>query len=638
MKSKLFTLTFLFLSIISFSQKKEKNKQIEYLVENKISSLDIIDSVFRKKREDKDLLEQLVKRSKENAYLEGQFYGSNALGRHYRDRSLFNKSLFQYEKALIISEKIKDTVSEVKVLNAIGSVYRRQDDIRNALNYHQRALDKAIRIKNPTVSIKKSISISQNSIGNIYVSLRQYKLALNEFSKSIITQRELGHQLGLAINYQNIGRANEGLGNLDKALLNYHKSLNYNNKIDSKLGRIICGYRIANILIKQKKYNQALTTVDTVLQAAIKENDKYYLSKTYNALGLAQLHLNKLTASKDNLTTALNIATEFNIQAIIVQANENLALLNDKKKDYKKAYFYYKKAKEEGAKTLNDRNVLYVSELTSKYNKEHSENQIKDLAKKNQIAQLQITRNRNLWIMALSIFALTTVVVFSVSKQKRLKNEKRILSLKQDALRSQMNPHFMFNALNSIKLYIIENDKKKATSYLNKFSKLMRKILEASSIQETTLAEEIETMELYMSIENIRFSNEIDFSVIVDPSLNLESIKIPPLVLQPFLENSLWHGLSSKGKDKKMTIHIHKISSDYIQIDIADNGIGRDAAAKIKAEKSINRKSVGINLTKDRLTNFSKNLINDYSIIYKDLKDENNNALGTKVVIKFPLF
>ena len=638
MKSKLFTLIFLFLSIISFSQKKETNKKIEYLVENKISSLDIIDSVFRKNREDKNLLEQLVKRSKENSYLEGQFYGLNALGRHYRDQSLFNKSIYQYKNALHISEKLKDTVSEVKILNAIGSVYRRQDDIRNALNYHQQALDKAVRIKNPKISIKKSISISQNSIGNIYVSLRQYKLALNEFSKSIITQRELGHQLGLAINYQNIGRANEGLGYLDKALLNYHKSLDFNNKLESKIGKVICGYRIANLLIKQKKYNQALTTVDTVLQAAIKENDKYYLSKTYNTLGLAQLHLNKLTESKDNLTTALNIATEFNIQAIIVQANENLALLNDKKKNYKKAYFYYKKAKEEGAKTLNDRNMLYVSELTSKYNKEHSENQIKDLAKKNQIAQLQITRNRNLWMMALSIFALITVVVFSVSKQKRLKNEKKILSLKQDALRSQMNPHFMFNALNSIKLYIIENDKKKATSYLNKFSKLMRKILEASSIQETTLAEEIETMELYMSIENIRFSNEIDYSVIIDSSLNLESIKIPPLVLQPFLENSLWHGLSSKGEGKRMTIHIHKISSEYIQIEITDNGIGREASAKIKAKKSINRESVGINLTNDRLTNFSKNLKNEYSINYEDLKDENNIALGTKVVIKFPLF
>ena len=201
-----------------------------------------------------------------------------------------------------------------------------------------------------------------------------------------------------------------------------------------------------------------------------------------------------------------------------------------------------------------------------------------------------------------------------------------------------MNPHFIFNALNSIKLYIIENDKKKATSYLNKFSKLMRKILEGSTVQVTTLAEEIETMKLYMSIENIRFSNEIDFKVDIDSSLNLETIKIPPLVLQPFLENSLWHGLSSKKEDKQITIHIYKKYSEYIQIEISDNGIGRAASAKIKAKKSINRKSIGINLTKDRLTNFSNNLINNYSINYKDLKDKNNNTLGTKVIIKFPLF
>ncbi|KGL62619.1 tetratricopeptide repeat protein [Polaribacter sp. Hel1_85] len=637
MKVKLFTVIFLILSVVSFSQKKEVNEQIEYLVRNKFSSLDIIDSVFITKRKNKELLELLVKRSEENSYLQGQFYGSNALGRYYRDHSLFNKSISQYKKALNISVKIKDTLSEVKILNSLGSVYRRQDDIRNALNYHQQALDKAIRIKNPKVSIKKSISISENSIGNIYIALKQYKLALNEFSKSIVMQKELGHKLGLAINHQNIGNAHEELGDLDKALQNYHKSLSYNNQINSKIGSIICGYSIANVLIKQKKYEQAFVTVDTVLQIAIKEKDKYYLSNTYNTLGLAQLNLNKLDEAKNSLTTALNIATDFNVHTIVVRANENLALLYDKKKNYKKAYSFYKKAKEEDAKTFNERNLLYVSELISKYDKEHSENLIKDLAKKNEIAQLQITRNRNLWIMALSIFALIAVVVFSIDKQKGLKNEKRILSLKQDALRSQMNPHFMFNALNSIKLYIIENDQKKATSYLNKFSKLMRKILEASSIQETTLAEEIETMNLYMSIENIRFSNEIDFTINADPSLNLETIKIPPLVLQPFLENSLWHGLSSKKEDKKMTIQISKLSSDYIQIDISDNGIGRKASAKIKAEKSINRKSVGINLTNERLTNFSKNLRNDYSIIYKDLVDENNNALGTKIIIKLPI-
>src|SRR5690606_3958204 len=131
-------------------------------------------------------------------------------------------------------------------------------------------------------------------------------------------------------------------------------------------------------------------------------------------------------------------------------------------------------------------------------------------------------------------------------RQYQSKNEKRVLTLEQKMLRSQMNPHFLFNSLNSIKLYIINNEQKNAVHYLNKFSKLIRKILEASSQREISLAEELETVELYMNIENIRFSNEIDFRIDVDKDIFIDNIKIPSLTLQPFLENSLWHGLSPK--------------------------------------------------------------------------------------------
>ena len=637
MKAKICTLLFLWLSAFSFSQKKDVNEQITYLIENNISAQDIIDSVLYENRENRIFLMRLVKKSNENSYLAGEFYGFNALGRYYRDLSLFKKSIINYKKALLISKKIKDTVYEIKTLNAIGSVYRRQDDVKTALDYHQKALDKATTIKNPKIITKKSISIAQNSIGNIYLSLKQYRLALKEFKKAIVIQKELNDIKGVAINHKCFGNAHEGLGNLNIALKHYRRSLHLNNKINSRIGKVICGYNIANILIKQTKYEQALGTVDTVLQIAIKEKDMFYLSSTYNTLGLAQLHLGKLQNAKKNLTTALEIATKFNIHTIIVKANENLSFLFSKRGDYKKAYSYYKKAKEEVGKTLNEKNLLYVGELITKYDKERSINRINYLAKKNQITQLQITKNRTLWIIAFALFTLIAVVIFSVGKQKGLKNEKKILSLKQKALRSQMNPHFVFNALNSIKLYIIENEQQKATFYLNKFSKLIRKILESSTVQEITLAEEIKTLKLYLCIENIRFSNEINFTIKIDSSIDLKTIKIPPLALQPFLENSIWHGLSSKEKNKKMMVQIEKISSDYLQINIEDNGIGRINAAKIKAKKSINRKSMGINLTKDRLTNFVKQFNNDYSIIYEDLKDNKNNATGTKVILKLPL-
>ncbi|MBG7612058.1 histidine kinase [Polaribacter sp. BAL334] len=226
--------------------------------------------------------------------------------------------------------------------------------------------------------------------------------------------------------------------------------------------------------------------------------------------------------------------------------------------------------------------------------------------------------------------------ISSLKEQIKLKN--KIDELALISLRSQMNPHFIFNALNSIKHYIINNETKNAAHYLTKFSKLIRKILEASNSKEITLQEELETIELYISIENIRFSNEIDFQIIINEKIKLNTIKIPPLILQPFLENAIWHGLSTKQKDKKIFISIDKKDNKHIVISIEDNGIGRKAAEKIKLEKSIKRKSIGIHLTKNRLSNFVKSYKNDYTIIYKDLEDDFKNSLGTRVVLKIPVF
>ena len=223
-----------------------------------------------------------------------------------------------------------------------------------------------------------------------------------------------------------------------------------------------------------------------------------------------------------------------------------------------------------------------------------------------------------------------------LSDQIQLKEE--VETLKTTAFRSQMNPHFIFNALNSIKLYIINNESKKAAHYLNKFSKLIRRILEASNTKEISLQEELHTMDLYMTIENIRFSNEIKFEINVSESVNLETIKVPPLVLQPFLENAIWHGLSSKKNDKMITLSVQKKLDNTLQIVIEDNGIGRRASAKIKSEKSLNRKSIGISLAKERLNNFSKKLKKEYAIIYEDLIDSHKNPTGTKVIVSIPLF
>ncbi len=219
----------------------------------------------------------------------------------------------------------------------------------------------------------------------------------------------------------------------------------------------------------------------------------------------------------------------------------------------------------------------------------------------------------------------------------KLAYEKELLALKISSLQSQMNPHFIFNSLNAIKLYIIDNKKENAVYYLNKFSKLIRKILAAAREKENSLAEEIDTLRLYIDIENIRFQNEIKASFTIDKKLNLGAIKMPSLIVQPFVENAIWHGLSSKKDCKEIALIFEKEKDLFLKITIIDNGIGRKKAAAIKKKKLHKKDSIGIQLTKERLKNYTKNFKHPFHLEYHDLYSNLDKAMGTKVILSIPL-
>ena len=199
-----------------------------------------------------------------------------------------------------------------------------------------------------------------------------------------------------------------------------------------------------------------------------------------------------------------------------------------------------------------------------------------------------------------------------------------------------MNPHFIFNSLNSIKRYMIDNEKEKAVYYMNKFAKLIRRILASTMEKESSLADELETMELYVNIENLRFNQEIKFNIASDPNINLAGVKIPSLLLQPFLENAIWHGLSPKKKDMSLQIRLFRTDKPEIRIEIIDNGIGLKKSRHIKERKVHKNDSVGIALSRERLEHFSQKYDGEGQIAILDLTDKSPPATGTMVVISLP--
>ncbi len=219
-----------------------------------------------------------------------------------------------------------------------------------------------------------------------------------------------------------------------------------------------------------------------------------------------------------------------------------------------------------------------------------------------------------------------------------LKYSSEMLRLRMMALQAQMNPHFLFNSLNSIKHFIIKNEPKKSISYLTKFAKLIRNVLDYSGIEEISLKEEIELMKLYLEIENLRFNNRLNIQFDIDPDIDLLHTKIPPLILQAIIENAIWHGLAPKKENLNLKISLTK-QRNNILIAIVDNGIGRKEAAKIKERKSevLKKKALGINITQERLKVFSERFKNKYKIHFIDLFTPQGEPAGTKVELIIPL-
>jgi hypothetical protein len=220
-------------------------------------------------------------------------------------------------------------------------------------------------------------------------------------------------------------------------------------------------------------------------------------------------------------------------------------------------------------------------------------------------------------------------------QQERLK--RRLIDLELQALRAQMNPHFIFNAINSIQLFIINNEASEAQKYLSKFAKLMRNVLDNSKTSHISLEKEIQTIQLYMDLESLRFEDHFEYTITIDPTINGSYTEIPSMLIQPFVENAIWHGLMHKQGKGLITINITKITENLIKCTVEDNGIGRKKAEEYKSKNKIAHKSFGMMITKERLQILNQRQASNLTVEVTDLYNSLNEAIGTKVDIYIPI-
>src|SRR6266542_4413673 len=222
----------------------------------------------------------------------------------------------------------------------------------------------------------------------------------------------------------------------------------------------------------------------------------------------------------------------------------------------------------------------------------------------------------------------------SEGKEESLKHQAS--ELEMQALRAQMNPHFIFNSLNSINRFILQNNKTQASEYLTKFSRLVRLILQNSQAAFITLESELEALQLYLELEAVRFDYQFEYRIIVDEDVDVSIIKVPPLIIQPYAENAIWHGLMHKKEKGFLEIELFS-EENTLFCKITDNGIGRNKASELKSKSAAAHKSMGLRITADRIARLQQNKVWIDYITVNDLILPDGSAAGTEVLLKIPL-
>lgn len=331
-------------------------------------------------------------------------------------------------------------------------------------------------------------------------------------------------------------------------------------------------------------------------------------------------------------------------------------LIYKSRREFDKALVAFEIYKAKSDSTIRTRHETKLSSLQARLEVGIKEKEVESLTRKGELQAFEILKQRYYLMGLILVVMLVGGAVLALYKQrqwkqkqtitqielnetrKRLEIEKQYRAAELKAIRSQMNPHFVFNALNSIQEYIMINEKKLAGKYLGKFADLMRIYLDHSHVQSVTIQEETEALRLYLDLEKLRFEESFVYEVGVNAEIDAYSISIPTLLVQPYVENALKHGLLHKKGEQKLSIFFDfSPDQEFIICYITDNGVGRIKSGEINKMRNPNHKSFATEATKTRLELLNYNNENPIGIQMIDLYDEVGQALGTKVVLNIPL-
>lgn len=479
-------------------------------------------------------------------------------GLAYYFKGAYEHAVKNYITSAEIRESIKDTNNLVTSLTSIGEVFRIKDDYQKAKSYYSKAIGYSKNLDNNEVRayiyselalINKDAGIFDTAL--LYIDTALYYSHKAKYKRGVTTLTS--YKASIASKQ----------GNHDKARRLYLEAIDGYREINFDIGLVQSYLALAEIAYQQKNYQQALVYIQKALPKA---KGNYLLEET---TGLTELKY-KIYKAIGQTGKALAEAETF------IRLKDSL---------------------------LNTQKESIISELETRYETQQKEKQIELLDKENKIIQQQVRQRTFLSISIGMAAVLAVVILLMVYRQSKLKSQLQIEQNRQKLLRSQMNPHFIYNALAAIQNYILTNNPIDSATYMAEFSGLMRLVLEGSRNDIIPLEKDIQLVNSYLSLQKLRFNNAFTYNVEVDEKLNAEWVKIPPMLSQPFIENAVEHGMRrlTNGEGRIRVVYSDKDTA--VQIRILDNGPG---IVNLAGKTDQQHTSLATKITRERIESFRK--------------------------------
>ncbi len=606
--------------------------------------------------------ENIIKSAKDGSSISieiNKAYSLSGIGMIYWAKGEYIKSITYCSKALEYSQSLGNIELAAKSLNNIGLSYWKQANYSKALDYFFRSADSSKALID-----QSNLSIALGNIGLVYSDEGRaatsnkdlyFEKALDFFFRAFKINAKIKNKYSMAQNLNNIGIVfkTEASFQVDtsnakiyyaKALDYYLQALELNEELGNKRSIIKNLGNIGNIYGSQKDYIRELSYHLKALQIAIETGDKNSVSINLGNVGDDYISLKKYSKAKQYLFKALTTSDSLNSFELTRDDYFSISKLYEEIADYKNSLNYYKKAVVFDDSLFNEEKAEESTRTEMNYQFEKMQDSTKAVQdKRDATTNAEISKQkiiRNSVIGGSGAVALIGALSFVSFRNKRKKEKAELSQLVSEtemrALRSQMNPHFIFNALQSIQKFLTNHQSEEANTYLIKFSKLMRAVLENSLESEVPVQDDLQALELYMQLESIRLKYPFSYKIDIDKTADTENDTIPPLILQPFVENAIWHGLQYKMGPGHINISISK-KENTLNVVIEDNGVGRQKNKEFVQVNYMKKQSLGMKLTGERLKilNEIKN-INAYFTI-TDLFSTNNEPIGTRIELLLPL-